>query len=142
MRTQMNKPRNSQRGSLMVESALVLLIVVVVLIGTMDVARLLFVQQSLTERVRVAARYGAVNTYNQTAVENMVLYNQATIPAAGSPLFQLSRSMVTVTRQDAGTPEDRVVVSVSNFPVEFITPFVAGITYGVSITGSASYELF
>jgi Flp pilus assembly protein TadG len=47
----MNKPRNSQRGSLMVESALVLLVVVVVLIGTMDVARLLFVQQSLTERV-------------------------------------------------------------------------------------------
>ena len=138
----MNKPRNSQRGSLMVESALVLLVVVVVLIGTMDVARLLFVQQSLTERVRGAARYGAVNTYNQTAVENMVLYNQATIPATGSPLFQLNRSMVAVSRQDAGTPEDRVVVTVSNFPVEFITPFVAGITYGVSITQSASYELF
>ena len=138
----MNKPRNSQRGSLMVESALVLLVVVVVLIGTMDVARLLFVQQSLTERVRAAARYGAVNPYNQTAVENMVLYNQATIPDSGSPLFQLSRSMVTVTRPDAGTSADRVVVTVSNFPVEFITPFVAGIRYGVSITQSASYELF
>jgi hypothetical protein len=138
----MRQNRKSRRGSLMVESSLILLVFMTILIGTFDISQLLFVQQSITERVRVAARYGAVNTYNQAAIENMVLYNQPTVPATGSAAFSLTRSMVTVVRSDAGTPEDRISVTVANFPVEFITPIVARVAQGIAVTSSASYELF
>lgn len=138
----MKNSRNFRRGSLMLESSLILLVFMTVLVGTFDISQLLFIQQSIAERVRVAARYGAVNAYDQTAIENMVLYSQPTVPATGSPAFSLTRSMVTVARTDAGTPEDRINVTVLNFPVEFITPIVAGIAKGVSVTACASYELF
>ncbi len=136
----MKSSRKSRRGSLFVESACVLLVFLTILIGTLDVGQLLFLHSSLTERVRAAARYGAVNSYDQTSVENMVLYSQPTIPVTGSPAFELSRSMVSVSRQDAGTSEDRVVVTVSGFPVHFFTPWIAGISQGLSITACASYE--
>ena len=138
----MKNNRNRRRGSLMLESSLILLVFMMVLIGTFDISQLLFIQQSIAERVRVAARYGAVNTYDQTAIENMVLYSQPTVPASGTPAFSLTRAMITVARSDAGTPEDRVSVTVSNFPVEFITPVVAGIANGVAVSACASYELF
>jgi len=102
---------------------------------------LLFVQQSITEKVRVAARYGAVNPYNQAAIENMVLYSQSTVPATGDPAFNLTRSMVTVVRSDAGTPDDRISVTVSNYHFEFITPMVTRAAQGIAITATASYEL-
>lgn len=138
----MRQNSKSRRGSLMVESSLILLVFMTIIVGTFDISQLLFVQQSIAERVRVAARYGAVNTYNQAAIENMVLYGQSTEPATGSAAFRLTRSMVTVVRSDAGTPEDRISVTVSNFPVEFITPMIAGVAQGVAVTASASYELF
>ena len=137
------RPKNnkSRRGSAMVESALVLLVFMTVLVGTFDISQLLFVQQSITEKVRVAARYGAVNTYNQAAIENMVLYSQSTVPATGGPAFNLTRSMVTVVRSDAGTPDDRISVTVSNYHFEFITPMVTRAAQGIAITATASYEL-
>ena len=125
----------------MVESALVLLVFMTVLVGTFDISQLLFVQQSITEKVRVAARYGAVNPYNQAAIENMVLYSQSTVPATGDPAFNLTRSMVTVVRSDAGTPDDRISVTVSNYHFEFITPMVTRAAQGIAITATASYEL-
>jgi Flp pilus assembly protein TadG len=137
----MKQHGKSRRGSLMVESALILLVFMTVLVGTFDISQLLFVQQSITERVRVAARYGAVNPYDQAAIENMVLYSQSTVPATGNAAFNLTRSMVTVVRSDAGTPEDRISVTVSNFPFEFITPMIAGVAQGIAIKASASYEL-
>lgn len=124
----------------MVESALVLLLFVVTLIGTFDVAQFLFYHQSLTERVRGAARYAAVNTFDTTAVQNMVLYNQSTAPSGRNPDFNLTSSMISVQRYDTNTPEDRVVVTVSNYPFLFITPFIAGWAHGMTITACNSYE--
>jgi len=139
---EMRKTNKSQRGSLLIESALTLLVFMMVLISGFDVSLLLFVQQTLTERARTAARYGAVNAFDQSAIQNMVLYSQATEPVGGVPAFNLTRSMVTVVRSDAGTPEDRINVTVSNFPVQFLTPVVAGVAQGMAITASVSYELF
>lgn len=138
----MKSRKKSVRGSVMVESALILVVFITILVGTCDISQLLFVQQSITERVRVAARYGAVNIYNQTAIENMVLFGQVTVPANESALFHLTRSTVTVVRSDAGKAEDRIIVSVSNLPFEFVTPLIAGVAQGVTITASASYEKF
>lgn len=140
--TRQRSANRRRRGSVLVESSLILIVFFVVLIGTFDVSQLLFVQHSLTERTRNAARYGAVNTFDQTAIENMVLYNQPAIPDGATPAFNLTRAMLAVSRQDAGTPEDRVVVTVAWYPIQFFTPWIAGTTTGVPITTCASYEGF
>ena len=51
--------RNRRRGHAMLEGALVLMIFLSFLIGTLDFAQFLYFHQSLVERVRMAARYCA-----------------------------------------------------------------------------------
>ena len=62
------------RGSTLVESVLVLLVFMSTLIALFDCSQFMFLHQTLVERVRAAARYGTVNTYSQTEIQNMVLY--------------------------------------------------------------------
>jgi hypothetical protein len=49
--------------------------------------------------------------------------------------------MVTVTRAGAGTNDDRVVVSVTNYPYRFFSPLIAGVFQGRAILVSLPSEL-
>jgi len=53
--------KHSERGSQMVETSLILLTFLLMLIGTIDFGQVLYFHQSLVERARAAARYGAIN---------------------------------------------------------------------------------
>jgi Flp pilus assembly protein TadG len=134
--------RSNQKGSTMVESGLILFVFVTMLIGICDVSQVLFIHHSVTERVRSAVRYGAINVYDRTAIENMVLYNAPAAPADGSSAaFNLDRTMVTVQRLDAGSSQDRISVSVANYPLTLLTPFIAGNVKGLPISGVLPYEI-
>ena len=50
-----------ERGSAMVESALIMLVAMMVIIATFDFGQFLFMHQTLAEKARLAARYGALN---------------------------------------------------------------------------------
>jgi len=130
-----------RRGQAMLESALVCLILVNVLVGILDLGQILFVRQTFTARVRAAARYGAVTNAAETAIRNMVLYGQATAPE-GAPAgsFGLTAGMISVAKLDAGTSEQRVVVTVSGFPYRFYTPWIHGVFTGRDITASLPLE--
>src|SRR5207247_7845746 len=80
------KLRKTQHGQAMLESALVLLLLLVVLIGIVDMGQFLYFHQSLTERARAAARYGAVNTYSSPglAIQNVAIYNNPAGDANGA----------------------------------------------------------
>jgi hypothetical protein len=131
--------KKDERGSTMLESALTLLAVVFILIGMLDVGQLLFVHQTLTERVRKATSYAA-RSYDPDAIRNIVLYG-ATTPADGQhPAFELTSSMVTVERQDAGTAADRVIVRISGYPLRFYTPGFQTLATALPITMVAPYE--
>ena len=71
-------PNRTRRGNTFVEGALVLTIVLFTLIGIVDFGTVLLTQQALVERVRAGARYAVVNTFNETNIKNVVLYNSAT----------------------------------------------------------------
>ena len=116
--------RNQEKGSAMLESALVLLLSLVLLIGIMDFGQILFLRQSVHERVRAGLRAGVI-TYEPTAIKNMVLYGTASPAEGAQPSFNLTSSMVTVTRLDANEASDRVQVSVTNYPLDFYTPMMA-----------------
>lgn len=117
--------RNRQTGGALLESVLTLVVFLALFIGVFDVGEMLFVHQTLTDRARNAARWGAVNAFDATSIQNLVLYG-ATAPAQGqTPAFGLSASNVTVTRPAAsiGTPEDRIVVTII-YPVSLVSVFI------------------
>jgi Flp pilus assembly protein TadG len=109
----------------MLESVLTLVVFLALFFGVFDVGEMLFVHQTLTDRTRNAARWGAVNTFDATSITNLVLYG-ATTPAQGqTPSFGLTASNVTVSRPAAsvGQPEDRVIVTVT-YPVTLVSVFL------------------
>jgi Flp pilus assembly protein TadG len=117
--------RNRQKGGTILEMVLTLVVFLALLIGVFDIGEMFFVHQTLTDRARNAARWGAVNTFDATSIQNLVLYG-ATVPASGqTPFLGLSTTNVTVTRPAAsvGLPEDRVIVTVI-YPVTLISVFI------------------
>jgi len=115
---------NRQRGSAMLETSLVLVVALALLIGVMDLGQILFMRASVMERVRAALRAGVI-TYDPTAIQNIVLYGKASPAEGAMPSFNLTSSMVTVTRLNANESSDRVQISVTNYPLDFYTPMVA-----------------
>ena len=125
--------RNRRKGSTLLESVLTLVVFLSLFIGVLDMGEMFFVHQTLTDRARNAARWGAVNAFDPVSMQNLVLYG-ATSPATGQTTFLgLSTTNVTVTRPAAsvGLPEDRVIVTVI-YPVTLISVFIGQSTNGWS----------
>jgi Flp pilus assembly protein TadG len=128
MNERLRRRRKDRSGQSAIEAALVMVVFLVTVIGILDIGQVLFIHQGLVERARNGARYGIVNSYDETQIRNVVLYNQPTAPDNGSSGFLgLTASMVSVQR--GGTPgasDDRVTVTISNYPYQFFTPLLAG----------------
>ncbi len=117
--------RNRQKGGTLLESVLTLMVFLALFIGIFEVGEVLFVHQTLTDRARNAARWGAVNSYDATSIQNLVLYGATSQSEGQIPAFGLTAANVTISRPAAsiGTPEDRVVVTI-NYPVTLISVFI------------------
>lgn len=63
-----DKKRKRQRGSVIVEAALVLPILLFILMGIVEFGRILMIQQTLTNAAREAARTAAIYLDNNTAL--------------------------------------------------------------------------
>jgi Flp pilus assembly protein TadG len=120
-----HKKRKGQKGQTLLESSLVLTTLLLMLIGIVDFGQFLFFHQVLTDRARAGARYAAVNPYDATSIQNVVVYNSPTAPS-GSPtgLFGLTPSNVTVTPTPSTGAPDYVQVKISGFPIHLISPFL------------------
>jgi hypothetical protein len=100
-----------------------------------------FIHQTLVERVRNAGRYSAVHEFDAAAFTNMVLYNQPSVPTGRtSGIFGLTPSMVEVARRDEGTSDDRVVLTLRDYPFRLFTPIVGRAFTGRPIVVSVPYE--
>ena len=133
--------RRRQRGNTLVESALTILLFVTVIVTIADFGQILFVHQTLAERVRAALRHGSVNTYNADTIRNVVLYGTYD-PAPGAvPSLRLTPQMVTVSHLGSGTSEDRITVTIRNYPITVLTPFFSGEFTGRPITGTMPFEV-
>ena len=127
--------RNAVRGSVLVEIALVAVLFFGIIIAIMDLAQFLFCEQALVERARAAARWGAVtDSSNSTAITNVVLYAQSTIPTAAKPYFGLTPAMVSVSTPDVNTDNYRLVITISGYSFPLISPFLSGRFGGAPIT--------
>ena len=127
-----HNPRNSrrrrsrQRGSNLVEGALILLTFLLLLIGIVDFGQVLYFHQVLVERARTAARYGAINPTNTDGIKNMAVYNSATVSGSPSAVVGgLTTAMVNVQNTGNNSPEARVVVTISGYNIKFLSPYIA-----------------
>jgi hypothetical protein len=134
----MNKER---RGGSLIESTLVLMVLLTLMFSIFDFGFVLFEHHTLLHQARTAARYGAINPDDLTAIRNIVIYGRTGAPHDNPPgIFGLRASMVHVDRADDWTPEDRIVIKVSGYRYTMITPFMAGTFTGKPITVSAPVE--
>jgi hypothetical protein len=134
------RSRIARSGNALLESALVLSIAIYIFVGIADFAQFLFIHQSLVERTNDAVRWAIVNPYDPTAISNMVMYQQATPPQQATPAFGLTSQMIVVERIGAGLPEDRIKVTVKDYPFVFLSPLIAGAVKGLPIQAAMPYE--
>ena len=140
--------KRRQKGQALVEAALVLLVAMATVIGALDFGQVMFIRQSLVDRVRAGARYAALHSDDLDAARNTVVYGSTTAPSSegdgASPpagFLGLTPSMVSVTRVDPNTPNDRVVVAIAGYPLRFSSPFIAGLYKSKPITASAPSQI-
>jgi Flp pilus assembly protein TadG len=57
-----------KRGQSLVEATLVLLVFLAMLLGVIDCGQILYAHQALVERVRIAARWGAMEPANRSPI--------------------------------------------------------------------------
>jgi Flp pilus assembly protein TadG len=138
MHTKSSRRRRNSSGQVLVESAFIFLAFIVMLIGIFDFGQFLFVNQALVERARYAARWGAINNpSDSTSITNMVLYNQSTSPATGTPTyFNLTASNVAITTPNSGTNDYRLNLTISGYTYTVLSPYIAGTYTGAPITVS------
>ncbi len=132
------RTRTGRRGSAMIEATLTLSLFLTVLFSLYDFGWVLFFHQTLVHQARTAARYGAVNPEDLTAIQNMAVYSATT--GSGTGLFGLETSNVAVTRSGQGTTADRITVTISGYQYTLITLGWAGAYNGKDITVSIPVE--
>jgi hypothetical protein len=109
--------KKSRRGSALVEASLIFLLGGGLMVGSFDIAQMLFMHQTVVDRTRAAARYGSVNAYDSGKIRNMVLFGTPTVgnPAPPTGLFGMNASNVTITRVNANTWDDRLNITVTGY---------------------------
>ena len=118
--------RNDRAGSVAVEMAIVLPLVLLFMVGLMEFGRILWTQATLDYAVEAAARCAVVNSVAWGSIAQTQAY--AADRAVG---LSLSPSIFTVTTMACGV---RVSASV---PVELIAPGL--LPYEITLTAAACY---
>lgn len=130
----MTRPRN-QNGQSLVESALVLTAFMGLLLGMLALGESLFVRQTLADRTRMAARWGAMNRYDPSAIRRVVLYGTSAPSPGDSPFMSLSPEAVDVSNPGCPGPMCRINVAVPGHDIRAIEP-VAWIDEGITAAAS------
>ena len=123
----------------MIEAALSLVSFVSLFMGAIDVAQILFIHQSIVERVRFAARSAAVSCCDSDAVTNTVLYGTPT--GSGPGYWGLTSSNVSVVFAGQNTADQRVTIRVSGLAYRAYTPMMAGTFSNIPVQVTIPLEL-
>lgn len=114
--------RRGSKGQSLVETTLILAAFMGLMLGMAGVGQMLFVRQALAERTHEAARWGALNAFDATAIRNLVLYG-TTAPAEGAtPFAGISASEVVVANPGCPGVDCRVSVSIPGQGIQSAEP--------------------
>lgn len=115
------------RGQSLVESALVLAAFMGLLVGMASVGESLFVRQTLADRARMAARWGALNAFDPAAIRRVVLYGTAQPAPADTAFFGLKAQAVEVSNPGCPGRDCRLRVSIPEYGIRSVEPVEAAI---------------
>ena len=102
-----------ERGQSLVESALILAAFMGLLLGMTGVGEQVFVRQTLSDRAREAARWGALNPYNPAGIRNKVRFGT------------VSDSEIEVSNPGCPGPDCRIRVAIPSHGILAIEPVIA-----------------
>ncbi len=125
--------RGGERGTAVLELALVLPLLVLLVFGTLDVGRAIYIKNALANAARDGARFASVDPTNSACIQ--------TVAAQRSSLANLGAADVTITRGsvDLGQP---ITVAVQSTYTP-ITPLVGSLIGSSALTlrSSATMEI-
>lgn len=121
----MKTRKRSERGAVLVETAIVLPIFILILVGTMEFGIILHNYLILQNASREGARFGAIGNSQNAIIQRVKDY-----------AFHLKGNSVnvTVTYPEGSERGDAVVVHAS-YPIPLITPLMA------TVTGNSTFTL-
>src|ERR1700693_3571793 len=93
--------RQRRAGTSLVEAALTLGLFTSIVFSIFDFGYVMYMHQTVANRVQSAARYGSLNPTDTTGMTNYVLYNSST--GSGMGIFGITTSSVTANRTGSGT---------------------------------------
>jgi hypothetical protein len=118
----MRRRSQSSKGQSLVESALILTAFMGLLLGMAGVGESLFVRQTLGDRARIAARWGALNPYDPGAIRRIVLFGTAEPAPGQSAFFGLSASAVEVSNPGCPGPSCRISIEIPRQGIRSVEP--------------------
>ena len=113
---------NRRAGQSLIETTLIIVAFFGLLFGVVDVGQKLVLRETLTDRVRAALRWGALNPYDEAAIRNMVLYGSAEPQPDNARFFGLHPDDVVVRDVECPGPACRVTVAVESHGIEMSSP--------------------
>lgn len=130
--------RNAQDGATLMEFSIAATVFFLALFGVLEMGRLLWTHNALTEAVRKGARYAVLNKKNDPItntqlqnVQNLVVYGTPSPAAGASPVIPgLTTAMVTATYSgDFGVKLGTATITITGYTFNFSVPL-----FGTSIT--------
>jgi len=114
-----------RNGQSLVEAALVLTAFMALVMGMVWVGQSLFMKQTLVTRAHDAARWGALNPYDASAIRNMVLYGAAKPDSTAVAVMGLKPTAIVVENPDCPGPDCRIRVAIPGEGVQSTEPVEA-----------------
>jgi hypothetical protein len=133
--------RDGERGSALVETALVFIATVSVILFIMDMGRLLIFEQYYSERARAGVRNAVVNNWTSDQAAYFVCYNTPTAPQGATfttPGFMgVTPSQVTLTATASTTTTPAYyTISIAGIPMFTWIPYIGGKYTAPTVTAS------
>ena len=125
----------SDRGSTVTELAFVLPVVLLLIMGTMEVAQMLSVWVTLSNETREAARYGVAGV--RDGDNNLVSEIQSYSKGRLAQTLDTSKLVVTPTVVGASGGTAGWVTVLEQYPVTFATPMMQKVMGTVTVSASA-----
>lgn len=114
-----------EAGQSLVESALILGAFMALLLGMAGLGQSLFVRQTLADRARIAARWGALNRYDAAAIRRVVLFGTADPAQGETPFFGLTPTAIGVSNPGCPGAQCRISVAIPEQGIRAIEPIQA-----------------
>ncbi len=124
-RSYFKQSRNAEDGATLVEFSIAASVFFIALFGVLEVSRLLWTHNALTDAARSGSRYAVLHQQNATAVQNVVVYGAASPAAGAQPIVPgLTTAMVTVTYNNFGVNLGTATITISGYTFNFSVPLI------------------